>query len=142
VMIKAALRELERGGDIVHGSGVVSALLKKASGGAQDFLAGFLSRFGGGFAKYHPEMVSRNGVCALQAAEKVVEGANSLPALKRGHIFSDLRHELRRLRKNSFCRPNAPSGIDLDGRGRPSLHQQNRCATQKQARKGTAEIRG
>jgi hypothetical protein len=63
-MIEAALRELERGGDIVHGCGIVSLLLKKARGGTQDFLAGFLSRFvtriDGSFAK-HPEMVSRNG---------------------------------------------------------------------------------
>ena len=40
VMVEAALAELERGGDVVHGSGVVSALLKQARGGAQDFLPG------------------------------------------------------------------------------------------------------
>jgi len=63
VVIEAALGKLERGGDIVHGSGIVSALLKEAGGGAQDFLA----RFDGSFAERHPEMVSRNGVRALPA---------------------------------------------------------------------------
>jgi hypothetical protein len=42
---------------------------------------------------------------------------------------------LNRLRKNFFCRPNSPSAFDLDGRGRPSLHQQNRCATQNKREK-------
>jgi hypothetical protein len=57
VVIEAALGKLERGGDIVHGSGIVSALLKEAGGGAQDFLAGlltgFLTTFDGSFAKHH-----------------------------------------------------------------------------------------
>ncbi len=61
VMIEAALGELERGGDIVHGSGIVSLLLEKARGGTQDLLARLLP----GFLPMIPEMVSRNGVRAL-----------------------------------------------------------------------------
>jgi hypothetical protein len=45
VVIEAALGELERGGDIVHGSGIVSLLLKKAGGSAENFLARFVSEF-------------------------------------------------------------------------------------------------
>ena len=40
VVVEAALAELERGGHIVHGSGVVAALLEQAGGSAQDFLPG------------------------------------------------------------------------------------------------------
>ncbi len=64
VVIEAALGELERGGHIVHGSRIVSLLLKKARGGTQDFLTwflpGFLAMIDSSFAK-HPKMVSRNG---------------------------------------------------------------------------------
>jgi hypothetical protein len=38
VVIEPALAEFERGGDVVHRCGVVSALLEQAGGGAQDFL--------------------------------------------------------------------------------------------------------
>jgi hypothetical protein len=55
-MIETAFGKLERGGDIVHRGGIVSLLLKEASGGAQDFLtrfrARFLTRFGDGVAKH------------------------------------------------------------------------------------------
>src|SRR6266436_7622028 len=68
VVIEAALGEIERGGDIVHGSGIVSLLLKKARGGTQDLLARLLARLvtrvDGSFAK-HSEMVSRNGASTL-----------------------------------------------------------------------------
>jgi hypothetical protein len=40
VVIEAAFAELERGGDVVHGSGIVAPLLEQAGGGAQDFLPG------------------------------------------------------------------------------------------------------
>ena len=40
VVIEAALAELERGGDVVHGSRVVAALLKQAGGRTQNFLPG------------------------------------------------------------------------------------------------------
>ena len=40
VVVEAALAELERAGDVVHGSRVVAALLEQAGGGAQDFLPG------------------------------------------------------------------------------------------------------
>jgi hypothetical protein len=61
VVIEAALGEFEGGGDIVHGSGIVSLLLKESGGGAQDFPAGFLEesltrflgRSDGSFAKHH-----------------------------------------------------------------------------------------
>ena len=45
MMVEATLAEFEGGGDVVHGSGVVSALLKQASGGAQDFLPGINRSF-------------------------------------------------------------------------------------------------
>jgi hypothetical protein len=45
VMIEASLGKLESGGDIVHRGGIVSLLLKEASGSAQDFLARLLTRF-------------------------------------------------------------------------------------------------
>jgi hypothetical protein len=38
VMVEAALAELERGRYVVHGGGVIAALLKKAGSRAQDFL--------------------------------------------------------------------------------------------------------
>jgi hypothetical protein len=57
VVIEAAFGELEGGGDVVHGSGIVSLLLKEARGGAQDFLAwlltGFLMTFDDSFATHH-----------------------------------------------------------------------------------------
>src|SRR6202167_968912 len=53
VMIEATLGELERGGDIVHRSGVIALLLKEARSGAQDFLARLLPRFDGSFPKHH-----------------------------------------------------------------------------------------
>src|SRR5579872_7572553 len=40
VMIETAFAEFECGGDVVHRGRVVSALLEKAGGGAQDFLPG------------------------------------------------------------------------------------------------------
>jgi hypothetical protein len=49
VVVEAALRELERGGDVVHGGGVVALLLEQAGGSAQNFLAGF----NGSFAEHH-----------------------------------------------------------------------------------------
>jgi hypothetical protein len=56
-VIQAALGELERGSDIVHRCGIVSLLLKKAGGGAQDFLARFgtmfLTMIEGSFAVHH-----------------------------------------------------------------------------------------
>ena len=57
VMIETAFGELERSGDIVHGSGIVSLLLKQAGGGAENFLARFVTRFLAAFdvsfAKHH-----------------------------------------------------------------------------------------
>src|ERR1019366_6027937 len=57
VVIQAALGELERGGDIVHRCGIVSLLLKKPGGSAQNFLARFrtvfLPRIEGSFAVHH-----------------------------------------------------------------------------------------
>jgi len=40
VVVEAAFAQLEGGGDIVHGRGIVSALLEQAGGGAQNFLPG------------------------------------------------------------------------------------------------------
>jgi len=40
VVIETAFAELESSGDVVHGGGVIAALLEEASGGAEDFLAG------------------------------------------------------------------------------------------------------
>jgi len=40
MVVEATLAQLESGGDVVHGSRVVTALLKKAGGGPQDFLTG------------------------------------------------------------------------------------------------------
>jgi hypothetical protein len=40
VVVESAFAEFERGGNVVHRGRVVSALLKKASGGAQNFLTG------------------------------------------------------------------------------------------------------
>ena len=66
VVIEAALGKLERGGHIVHGSGIVSALLKQASGGAQNFLARFwpefLTTFNRSFAKHHHRWYRGMGV--------------------------------------------------------------------------------
>ena len=40
VVIEPAFAEFERGGDVVHGGRVISALLKQPGGGAQNFLPG------------------------------------------------------------------------------------------------------
>src|SRR5208283_4236452 len=40
MVVQTAFAELESGGDVVHGSGVVASLLKQAGGSAQDFLPG------------------------------------------------------------------------------------------------------
>jgi hypothetical protein len=57
VVIEAALGEFERRRHIIHGSGIVSPLLKETGGGTQDFLARleprFLPTFDGSFAKHH-----------------------------------------------------------------------------------------
>jgi hypothetical protein len=57
VMIEPALGQLERGRHIVHGSAIVSLLLKETGSSAQDFLSRFLTslvaRFNGSFAKHH-----------------------------------------------------------------------------------------
>jgi len=62
VVIKAALGKLERGGHIVHGRGIVSALLKKARSRAQNFLARFwpefLTTFNGSFAQHHSDGIA------------------------------------------------------------------------------------
>src|SRR6185437_5669215 len=39
MMIQAAFAQSQRGGDIVHGGGVISLLLKQASRGAEDLLS-------------------------------------------------------------------------------------------------------
>ena len=54
VMVEATFAELQRRGDIVHGSGIVAALLEQASGGAQDFLPGIEH----GLAGHRPDMVN------------------------------------------------------------------------------------
>ena len=47
MMVEPALGEFEGRGDVVHGGGIVPLLLKKASGGVQDVLAGINSSFAG-----------------------------------------------------------------------------------------------
>src|SRR5262249_31436510 len=53
MMIEPAFAELERGGYVIHRSGVVSLLLKQARGGAQDFLA----RIGDGFTGHRMKII-------------------------------------------------------------------------------------
>jgi hypothetical protein len=53
VVVEAAFGKFERSRHIVHRSGIVSLLLKQAGGGAQDFLARFLTRLDGSFPKHH-----------------------------------------------------------------------------------------
>ena len=47
VVVEAAFAEFERGGDVVHRSRVVAALLEQAGGGAQNFLPGIDDSFAG-----------------------------------------------------------------------------------------------
>jgi hypothetical protein len=75
VVIEAALGKLEGGGNIVHGSGIVSLLLKEPGGGSQDFLAGFRTEFrttfNGSFAEHHQRWYRGKGSGLYQAAEKL-----------------------------------------------------------------------
>jgi len=65
VMVETAFAQLERGGDVVHGGGVVSLLLKETRSGAQDFLTrfrpGFVPLVEGGFAKHHRDGIAEYG---------------------------------------------------------------------------------
>src|SRR5450631_2208865 len=61
VVIKPALGELERGGDVVHRSGIVPLLLKEAGGSAQDFL----TWLDGSFAEHHQRWYRGMGFTAL-----------------------------------------------------------------------------
>src|SRR5437588_1294248 len=54
MMVEPAFAELERRGNIVHGSGVVPLLAEEAGGGTQDFLAGV----GNSFARHSRNMVN------------------------------------------------------------------------------------
>ena len=60
VVVETALAELQRGGHIVHGRGIVSLLLKQAGRGAKDFLAWVEGRFSG-----HGKNIHGQGHCGL-----------------------------------------------------------------------------
>ena len=63
VVIQPAFTELQRGGHIIHGSGIIALLLKKTGSGAENFLAGTLCDF-----TWHGDQYDTKLNCVAEAA--------------------------------------------------------------------------